>query len=125
LRQNRFACVAFALAFVGLALVVLPEAVFEPPKPAGGAVRSLWHWWRATPDPATLAFEAKMRHFRVAGLSAGIAAAVLAIIGVLRRERRAVALTALGVAGLVLVWQYLALGIVVVFVLLLLFNLAV
>ncbi len=53
------------------------------------------------------------------------AAAFLAIIGVLRRERRAVALTALGVAALVVVWQYIAIGIVAIFVLLLLLNLAV
>ena len=111
-RKNPFACVAFLVAMVALALAILPASILEPPKAPTGLVGIL-HWFSSKPDAATIAFETRLRYFNVAGLSVGILAVALAVVGIVRRERRAMAVAALAIATVALVWQYVIIGIVV------------
>jgi hypothetical protein len=113
LRQNQFASIGFLLAFVALALAVLPGLVFQPPRPEGGLVGGLLHALSTKLDPAMQAYETRQQIFKIAGIIAAIAAAALALVGVVRHERRALAFSALGVAGVALVWQYVIIGVVV------------
>ena len=71
------------------------------------------HWFSTKRDAAALAFETRLRYFNRAGLSVGILAGALAIVGIARRERRALTVAALAVATVALVWQYVIIGIVV------------
>ena len=98
------------MAFVALALIVVPALVLQPPDP--GVVRGLLHALVGKRDAAMAAYEARLQVFTVGGVLAAIAAAVLALIGVVRHERRALAFAALGVAAVALVWQYVLLGVV-------------
>jgi hypothetical protein len=123
-RDNRVTCVAFVLAFVALGLAVFPDAMLAPPpKAPSGMLDLMRSVLSGKKDPATLAFEARVRALHVASLGLGLAAAMLALIGVVRRENRILALSALGVAGLGLVWQYVGIGIVVAIVIVVLAGL--
>lgn len=122
-KRNPFVCIAFVLAIAALALVVLPDSILEPPKSPRG-VGGLLHWLSSKPDPAMVAFETRIRYLTLAGLSVGIMAVALAIIGIVRHERRAIALAALAVASVALIWQYLVVGVVVVVIALILIGLA-
>jgi hypothetical protein len=122
-RPSHIAWVALSLALVALALMALPETILEPPRPSGGGIAALVRLVTSKQDAAQLAFEARMRHLRTAGACAAIAAVGLAIIAVLRRERRAPAFWALGVAAVALVWQYVVVGVIVAVILLILTGL--
>ena len=111
-RDNPFACAAFVVALAALALTILPTSILEPPKAPTG-VAGFLHWFSTKRDAATLAFETRLRNFNSAGLSVGILAVALAVVGIVRRERRAMAVAALAIATVALVWQYVIIGIVV------------
>jgi hypothetical protein len=122
-RQNRFACIAFLLAFVALALVILPPYIFHPPRSPLGAVRGLLRALSTNPDEALVAYEARMQYFEIGSVAVAIVAGALALASVVRRERRTLALAALGVAAVAILWHYVVVGIVVAVILAILLSL--
>ena len=121
-RRNGFSGAAFLLAFASLALIILPGYLFPPPRSSLGAVRDLLRALSAKPDEAMVAYEARMQVFQVVSVSVALAASALALIGVVRRERRSLALAALGVSAVAILWQYVVIGIVVAVILVILFS---
>jgi hypothetical protein len=121
-QQNRFACVAFLLAFVALALIILPHYVFRPPRSSLGSVARLLHALNGSPDEGVVAYETRIQHFKIGGVSAAIAAVALALVSLVRRERRALALAALGVAAVAIFWHYVVVGVVAAVILVILLG---
>jgi hypothetical protein len=68
-------------------------------------------------DPAVIAFEARLHQFHVASLVFGIVGAALGVTGLVRRENRVMAVCALAVSVVALLWQYLIIGVIIAVVL--------
>jgi len=111
LRRSPLAVAAFIAAFIALSLALLPDAFLPPPTPKAGIGPLLKSLMGAQKDPAVVAFEARIQAFHAASLAIGIVGTALGVLALAKRESRILALSALVVSAVALVWQYLILGI--------------
>ncbi len=88
------------------------------PQAASGIVPLLKSALTGQKDPALIAYETHLQQLHAASLVLGIAGAALGVIGLMKRENRLTAVSALAVSALALLWQYLVIGVIVAVVVL-------
>jgi hypothetical protein len=116
LHRNPFTLAALVVAFVALSLAALFPALLSPPEIKGGIWGLVKSAVRSEKDPAQIAFEMRLRQAHLASLVAGIAAAALGVTGLVRREKRIMATSALVVATIAVLWEYLIIALIVAIV---------